>query len=255
MSTVGRKRKGAFHRVGVARMRKRARTTADITPLRRRFLGKRPASLAIVSRRAPLYNHLGTVFPAEYVTKVRYGATWNNDTASPALYDWILRGNGPYDPQYGAGGETATGWTQLAAIYGKHYCTGSTLEVGITNTDSTNHDFMCYIVPRTDSTSLIGLDHDQFKGHPGAVFRDNITIQDGSVHLVSSMSTKKQLGGLLDSTVHAATNATPSTEWFWHILTFPSGGATGFAASLVEAVTITYTVHFYALKSLDQAAF
>jgi len=194
------------------------------------------------------------VFPTEYVTRVRYTSQWNNTTASPGIYDWIIRGNGAYDPQYGAGGESPAGWTELAAIYEHYNVIDSTVTLKVLSVDSGSITFMAFVVPNTSSTSLTAADPDCWNGHPGCARLDSFRPADGQKRLISRMSTKKILAGLDDATTRAATNATPNTEWYWHILTAPSSGAAA-ASAIVESVVVDYTVHFYGLKALTQSVF
>lgn len=203
--------------------------------------------------RRPLANLGGTVFPSEYITKVIYDIEWNNNTVNPGIYDWTLRGASPYDPEYALGGETPAGWTQLAAIYSNYFCTGSTIHVTCTNRSGAPVTSVI-LMPRVSSSSMVGSDLDQCKAFPGARHIEGLVLEAGPTTLVSSMSTRKMLGGLIDSTTHAATNASVSRDWYWHVITYPTSGVAA-ATNIDISIKLIYTVHFYNLKNMDQVPF
>lgn len=253
-------------RIAYSRMlRAKRRATGALVPPAKRFRSD-PASRAyrfrLIKRRfkkeanplrRPVRNFGGTVFPTEYVTNVIYNIEWRNTTVNPGLYDWIIRGAGAYDPEYALGGETPAGWTQLAAIYGNYYCTGSTIRVTATN-NSGSPVTSVIVMPRATATSMIGSDLDQCKSFPGAKHMDNLVLENGPKSVITSASTTKMLGGAFDSTTHAATNASPAREWYWHIITYPSTGVAA-ATNIDLAIEVTYVVHFYNLKNMDQVPF
>lgn len=234
--------------------RKRFRADPASSGYRFRMLkSRRSKQQPLVSFRRPLYNISGTVFPSEYVTKVVYDIEWRNQTVNPGLYDWTIRGSGAYDPEYALGGETPAGWTQLAAIYANYYCTGSAIYVTATNRTGAPVTSVI-LMPRATSTSMIGSDLDQCKSYPGARHIDNLVLESGPKTISSHTSTRTMLGGTLDSTSHAATNASCSRDWYWHIVTYPSSGVAA-ATDIDITVKVVYTVHFYNLKNQDQVPF
>jgi len=181
------------------------------------------------------------IIPYRFATNVDYVYTYLNATAIPGFYDWVLKGNGLYDPDIAIGGNSAYGLNEMSAIYDSYKVLGSTIKVTAINLDVSNPAHLA-VIPTQFSASFAAAQQDGILHHPKA---RAITVDryDGARVLKNACSTAiaMDVKDVDDIGFQAVLTADPVHLWYWHVVTWNNGGA---AANIELTLEIKYKVMF-----------
>jgi len=173
-----------------------------------------------------------------------YSITSNYTTVNPGIYDWIFRGNSPYDPNYEAGGTVAIGWPELSGIYQKCLVRSSKMVVSFKN-NTASHQAIVIIFPTTDTNSRVASSSDVLRYKRRAV---SAVVSGGGDEfrrtVTSSATTREMLDTSNDHDLVLIGAANPSVQWFWHVYTGYQGGYAANANFDVD-IRILYNCHFF----------
>lgn len=160
-----------------------------------------------------------------------------------------FRGNSVFDPDFTGFGEQPMFYDQYTAIYERYLVTSSSVEVlGMNTSNSQAAELALY--PSTSSVLPSG-NPTIIKSYNHAKFRQ---VQEqrggGRVKMFSRMSTKKIRGeSLLDDSFGALTSASPTRQWFWHLVG-AAGDLTTNVISVTLIITVTYRVKFHKRRTV-----
>jgi hypothetical protein len=186
--------------------------------------------------------NVGTnIVPTNFRTTMPYGYTWLNATAIPGFYDWVIRGNSCYDPDFAIGGDTCYGFDQMMAVWTHYKVLGSKIKVTCVNLDGTN-PVNLVIIPTISSASYAAAQQDGLLNHPRAI-SCTVDRYDGSKVLSNSATTARVNGvkDLDDVGWSGDSTHNPTHEWFWHVIAFNNGGA---AANCELKIQVLYDTLF-----------
>ena len=192
----------------------------------------------------PGLNHLGT--PYNLRLNMPYVYTWANATGAPGFFDWVLRGNGLFDPDTSIGGNSAYQLNELHTLYSYYKVLGSSISVDIVNLDTTN-PLQVAIIPTPYSSGFAAAQQDGVIVHPRSR-RMMVDRYNGVKRLSHRMSTNEALNvrDIDDIGFQAACTADPTHQWYWHVVTWNNGGA---AANCEIKLTITFDAIFFGPKA------
>jgi hypothetical protein len=204
------------------------RRRARRAPKRNRRMRPPPSSNRVIT------NPSGYLVPLRFRTTESFTETWLNNTAIPGYYDWVIRGNSTYDPDYALSADSCAGHDALATIYSDYKVISSRITVTISNTDATNPT-ICIIIPATFSVSFGVASVDAQSSYPRARHM-LVSSADGSKSLRSSMQSRimfdvKDLDSVNFRSVY---NTNPATQWFWHVITSNNAGVASTCEMLVH---------------------
>ncbi len=146
-------------------------------------------------------------------------------TPTAGSVTFVMRGNGPYDPnQTGTGGQPK-GFDNYMALYNEHYVVKSKCTVLYTLHSGTS-SYVLVLRPFSDAAgNLVDVDYsavstDQWPGYRhGKVMIPSVRDTHQSIHkLEMTMSTAKALGRTHPrANVIGTSAAFPTTEWYWRL--------------------------------------
>lgn len=149
-----------------------------------------------------------------------------SSTSGAAYYNASYRANDPFDPDAGAGGESAHLFAQYAAEYNRYVVHGSKAVVRITSIASNSQGrFRATLYPNVTQVSITDHAGAQLQPYNKSVWCDNSTTGEGTKWMKNYMSTAKIYGETKDnislqSSYGANTNANPTNLWYWNINVF-----------------------------------
>lgn len=223
-----------------ARRRYTRRKSASYRRRTTRF-GRRTGGYRRTAKRTRRMRGSAGGFPKIMRTKISY--VLNRSGTTDASY--ILRGNGPYDPEEATGGGQPMAWAQYLAIYGSYKVTGSSIKLQTINNDTT--PCKAIIVANTSNSHLSTLDvapdlvqttNHRYQALTGSQAGKNIGVMS------MYRRTSKFYPGISD-TVTATTSANPADQWYWHIVMKDSTAWEFYAK-------VTYYVKFFERKDIKQ---
>jgi len=161
--------------------------------------------------------------PQRYDTQFDYGFLYKFTDAT-GFYDWVIRANSLYDPDFALGGESATGLDAISGIY-KHYkVVGCSIEVTGVNND-TDDPVHIVIIPNLFSASYAVANSNSILAMP---YARSITIanQAGAGTVSNYMSSKVMFCVRDLDSVNFSSDVTtnPGTIWYWHVCMFNKSG-------------------------------
>jgi hypothetical protein len=185
-------------------------------------------------------NPFSTIFPPNYYTVMPYVYTWTNATGAPGFYDWVIKGNGLYDPDTSIGGNSAYGLNEMAGVYNFYKVLSSTITVTVTAKD--DNPVQLSIVPTTFVNGFSAAQQDGVMVHPKAKHKV-ISQYNGSKTLTNRMSTATihSVRDIDDIGFQATLIADPTHLWYWHVVTWNNDGD---AANCEVMVSIRYETIF-----------
>jgi len=186
--------------------------------------------------------------PQRFDTIMDYGYLYKCTDAT-GFYDWVLRANSIYDPDFALGGDSVTGLDQIANLY-KHYkVTGCAIEVTAVNNDS-DDPIHVVLIPNCFSASYAIANSNAILGMP---YSKQVTVanQAGAGSVSNFMSSKVILCVTnLDSVNHSADVTTnPGTLWYWHVCIFNKSGN---ALNVELKLKMKYYTSFSELTAYNQ---
>lgn len=191
----------------------------------------------------------GSFMPAVLRTRLRFAESWDNTTAIPGFYDWVIRGNSIYDPDYALSADSCYGLAAMAGIYTSYKVLASSIRVTVTNNDD-DDPVNCAIVPAVFPDSFAAANQDGLLVHPLAKHMSVSKLSGGKTLQHMMMSHKMFNVSNLDSVNFSALfTANPATIWYWHVVTWNNAGT---ASDCEMLVSVTYDVECFGLKAFEQ---
>jgi hypothetical protein len=168
---------------------------------------------------------------------MKYAYAWTNTTGIPGFYDWIMLGNGLWDPDTAVGGNSAFGLAELMNVWTKTKVLASTCQLEITNLDS-SHPVHVAIVPWGYSGAFAAANQEGILVNPKAK-STTATVYDGTVRLSNSATTStiKAVKDLGDIGFEGTSAADPTHKWYWHVVSWNDAGV---AANVEFVLKIQY---------------
>jgi len=169
---------------------------------------------------------------------------YNTSTGGATSYEWVYRGNGPFDPEVAAGGGQPTGYDQWSAFYSSQRTHGSSITIVGTN-GSTGSQAGLTLLPTnaaTGTTQALTLTYPYVKHTVAGQLNS-----DNKFKLYNRMTTVK-LEGIQsiegDDAFASVIGALPANQWYWNFGVFSTGGAiTGLALQFIA--TIIYDIEYF----------
>lgn len=169
-------------------------------------------AITTVPGRNPVPNRLKTQFTY---------SGYNNCTGTlGAAYNFVVRGNGPYDPNQTATGAQPNGWDNMGAFYNKCTVLGSKIECWVSNTDAVPINFC--LAPQ--STASVGTNYtfDTYFQMPNARFGCvGIASGGNNIKYYKSYMTSKtmlNLNAVTEEDCSSSFASTPAIQWYWHMV-------------------------------------
>lgn len=190
-----------------------------------------------------------TVFPQRLRCKLAYSDCVNVTTIG-GIDDYILRGNGPFDPDFTGVGSQPVGYDELSGIYHSYRVYASKVEVAIDN-NLENEPITVAIVPEMKSTARTDVD--------AAVCMPNsvhcmVASDANKMEYLTNFMTTKCIRGLNDITAdhnqRCLTTTVPDDGWWWHIMVQSANQSDNNAWIFFK---ITYYMEFFNLKQLEMS--
>jgi len=189
-------------------------------------------------------HHCAGFQPQRQITTMRFGAEFDISTAG-GVQDTVFRANSPYDPFAAAGGDQASGWDEMEAIYNYYRVHASGIKVTVVNLD-TDDPIRVSVWASDTSTEFNGSEASAQAGCKTIT----VTPEHGSATVSHYARSKDILGPqVADSTTFALTSSNPSIGWFWH---FECRNLSANALNLEYHCEISYRVEFFQLKTSRQ---
>lgn len=190
------------------------------------------------------------MIPERFFTTARYRYYWKAGAAGYGdygFYDWIIRGNSIYDPDYSFGGESCLGLAEIAYLYQKYKVYSATLRVHAVNND-VDDPISVTVIPWEYSGSVAYTQNNAIRGMPLAKSMV-VANQAGQNALTYSMRTAtiKGVHNLDDAGFAADMTHDPSHEWYFHIIISngkQTGPTTGTALNTDMWLEVDYHVEF-----------
>lgn len=177
---------------------------------------RRRAELA----RIALYRNIsaGRAAPESVTVVLPFTELWHNTTAGGG-YDWVIRGNSVYDPDYALSADSALGESKWANVYNRYSVSASAIKVTVINQDA-DDPVNVTVLAATFPESFAYANMDASSHYPGAVSLV-VDPEDGSKVLQNSAKTIDlfQVKDLDSVNFFSKFDTNPSTCWYWHILT------------------------------------
>lgn len=200
-----------------------------------------------------LYKGIG--IPSIYCCKLKYSE--HLSFTSGAYNDFIIRGNGPYDPKFAAFGGQPMYWDQLTALYNRYTAISSSVAVTFVNKTSTGEASFTKvgIYPLGDSTTAMDIntatERDNCKysqlgpnsGDQGIITIDHYAKATAILGKAKDENT--------DDILSADISSVPARQWFWHIFAGTLDQLT--ATNVYIDVTVTYYVKFFNRKEVSRS--
>lgn len=180
-------------------------------------------------------------FPAQYRCKLCYHEVVHLTNVG-GIDDYVVRGNGPYDPRYAVLGGQPPYYQELDEIYSEVRVFASAIEVRFDNNNDTAPVRVC-VVPTVAATSRSTVD--DAIGNKWAVNALVCTSANEPVGLNNYMTTKIIRGCKDvrdDDELASVTGGLPSKQWFWHIVCQTADAS---ANDLFVDFSITYWCEFF----------
>jgi len=182
------------------------------------------------------------------LVKLRYVETVESTTQGATPQNYQFRGNGPYDPYVGAGGNSCAYWDNYSALYSKYICYGSKIEVTFSN-ESTSYYAQAMIIPAvstyTPGTNIDAISEQKYC-KKSTLGKSN---GGGGIKKLSGYSSTNRTYGVpkialdIDDSYSAATTSTPTRQWYWNVIM--KNISTTDDMTINARVQITYYVKFF----------
>jgi len=191
----------------------------------------------------------GKAIPYRIKVPLHYWYLWNDTTANPGFYDWVIKGNDLYDPDVALGGDSAYGLDEYAALYKYYKVTGSRCEVLTWGYDGNNMQSVA-IIPNDSSSAFTAANFPSIWGSSLAsrpAF-GSLYTQPSRCSLRCTTAKITGVKDIDDVGFQAATNASPTHLWYWHVVGSPLVAA---AAKSVKLVHVVYEAEFFSPLQLS----
>lgn len=218
----------------------------------RRLGARRTLRRRIFRRRPRVGRRLSTIMPSVLNTKLKYMDYFNLATGGAAAFQTTsFRANGAYDPVAGVGGGSCSGFSQLAAIYGKYKVIGSRIRIMAYNTCAS--PIIISIFARGSSGSAPGspteVQQKSFEFGRDVRAKTLVPYGSGTGYPRCSLSfyrTTKSIEGnqsVTDEDYSATTGTNPLKGTYWDVNLCSLDGA-AFNTTANAVIQITYYIRF-----------
>jgi len=156
------------------------------------------------------------LLPEKLITHPKY-QFWYTATTGTGFYDWVIRGNSIYDPDYALGGQTTGGFTSIMGLYTRWNVHASAIRVRAVNNDADDPVDITIFPTKTAGAYSQG-NHNAIRGYPLSKFVI-CSNQHGNASINHYAKTKDVCGVKDDSDEGfiGVGNADPTHQWYWHI--------------------------------------
>lgn len=201
---------------------------------------------------------LGYLFPPRLRMKLPYVINSTQVTANAPYFEWVMRGNSLYDPDYTGTGHQALGFDQLFTFYYHYYVAASKFKIRFRSTGNTAAQIgQCYMTTSRDGISQTGLfgseatvaENVKMGSFPVCPFNADAANKWHSRYTTTKAQlqapgrTSWDASGL---TGGIGTGSNPADQFFWHAILYLVGGA---------STAVTNSLLFYEIKMIYYAEF
>lgn len=210
---------------------------------RRRYTRRRSYK---ARRRSFKTRQLG-LFPTHQFKRFRFRirANFSITALLPNTY-FVIRGNGPYDPEYGSGGASPFDWSAASSFYSNYLCFGSKFYVKV-HASSTANQYRLYVKPSITPTvtSFTAIDDERWTTVRtlGTVYSSN---SNTTVKRYASSKRILERSPQTDESQISITSGLPIKEWYWICALEMMNNQAGVASdSLGVDLCVDYYVKLY----------
>lgn len=169
---------------------------------------------------------------------------------------FILRGNGPFDPEEAAGGSQPIGFDKWGLLYNRIFCAGSKISCRITNLDTTT-TVTALIIPDKSAFIIEDFTDWEWMALPGNKFTTlgpNRSSRDTTIlkHYMTSAKMYAHRGMEEESTFASTFGALPENQWRWNV-GFIRNDTVEAATNVNVVCTVTYYCKCFDRKDLTDA--
>jgi len=194
-----------------------------------------------------------TLAPDIVYTKLKYAVGLSSTGVGASAVVRLLRGNGPFDPEFIIGGSQPVGWDQWSELYNRHCVRGSALTINARKSDTGTGAGIVYCVPNWETVTQAN--YEATISNPYCKRQILGSSNSESVPLTNYISTAKifglepnQMGSI--TALCPINTSLPTREWYWDIgLSNLNGTTTTIDVDL--DVEITYYIQFMERKVLS----
>lgn len=194
--------------------------------------------------------HRGIGLPDRFRTRL----VWNESVSltgfgTSIIQNYVVRMNGPFDPQQAIGGTQPTYYDQLATLYRRYFVRGSKITVRFGLPTTTAAGDGPYVVgiqtglnsslPTSDVSVLVSAAN---CGHK------LLTAGAGMISVTQTYSPRFVSPEGESDGAQSLSNSLPSREWFANVFASPQGTST--AGTVNAMITIEYLVDFFELQNV-----
>jgi len=177
-----------------------------------------------------------TLVPFSYYTHSSFVETWDNTTGAPGFYDWVIRGNSVYDPDFALSADSCYGHDAMAQLYTQYKVHASHVKVTVVNNDD-DDPVNVAVIPTSFSNSFSAANQDGCTVHPLAKNMVVSKLSGGKVLTHYAESRKILAVHDIDSVNFRSDMTTnPATPWYWHIVTYNNAGSASDCEMRVEVM-------------------
>jgi hypothetical protein len=160
--------------------------------------------------------------PDEYTCKLQYSYAVADSTG--AYGEVILRGNGPYDPEYAAGGGQPQWWDQLSAIYTHYEAFKSKVTAKVIQRSATGDSAFLIVgmYPHIDPSTATAV-HEACERDRSRHEVMGPNVGGPNTMTIIETNTTSQIYGIpkelakYETDYSALTSTTPNNQWYHHI--------------------------------------
>lgn len=212
--------------------------------------GAKSFSAASESYRYPIMiNPERGLVPLVFRTHFSFVESWDNTTAAPGFYDWVLRGNSIYDPDFALSADSAYGLAAMASLYLNYKVLSSQVTVTVVN-NSDADPVNVSIIPSRFSASFDVGNKDGIMVHPRAKKCTVSKLSGGKTISHSASSCSMFNVSDLDSVNFSSEFTTnPASCWYWHVVTWNNAGN---ASDCEMLLSISYLTDISGIKAYEQ---
>jgi predicted secreted protein len=160
--------------------------------------------------------------------------SWLNATGAPGFYDWIIRGQSVFDPDYALSADSCAGVDLWQSMYLRYKTHASAISITVTNLDATD-PVNVSVFPSINPVSTNAAHQDAILYYPRS---KHMTVGCNGVvkTLVHAARTAEILNvkDLDSGEFTAAFDANPATQFYWHVVTWNNAGSASNCEMLVN---------------------
>lgn len=168
------------------------------------------------------------------------------------IQDFVYRGNGPFDPEFAAGGSQPMGYDQWSAFYRKYRVRAAKITVKtVNNSDSAVWAFIAALNTSSAITNRSQLAEFEYSTTKPIARKGSGDAKNEISMYVTTAEIRGRPHDIVDyeSGLASLNNTVPSLGWFFHVGAYAQGGnSTTFDTS--QEVMVTYYMDFFDRETL-----